>query len=277
MADTAKLVNADEGGGTSYGINMSTDEKRPFQEYLEFEFDLPSIVQYNAARQKCVMFSLSCIPVYGWLAAPFLACYSCNAYDNARDEAMVRNLRVTREEIIYTVGRHKSGWRSDCSEVGTVTKSVPVDRLQDVLLKEPAGGCVVKEVLTRAEVQTAANSGYGKPTMDNPGGERAELSLAGLKQPHKFRDLVLGLKKNHDVDFRAFVCDGIILNGENMGAAVISEPLRGERPLGTLGVSAPHFKNAESKLAVLAEEQISLLKSIDNSLKVIASNRTESR
>jgi len=253
---------------------MSTDEKRPYQEYLEFEFDIPSIIKYNSAKQQCMLTGLACIPFYGWVVAPCLACYGCNAHDNARDEAVVRNLRVTREEIIYTVGRHKAGWRCDCSEVGTVTKTVPVDRLQDVLLKEPAGGCIVKEILTRAEVQTAANSGYGKPTMDNPTGERAELSLAGLKQPHKFRDLVLGLKKNHEVDFRAFVCDGIILNGENMGAAIISEPLgQGERPLGTLGATSAHYKPSatDAKLAVLAEEQISLLKSIDHSLKIISS------
>jgi len=262
---TTKLV-----GSTSDSPYMSTDEKRPFQEYLEFEFDIPKLIQYNTNRLRCILCGLSCIPAYGWMAAPFLACFGYFAHDNARDEAVARNLRVTREEIIYTVHRHKAGFRSDCSDVGTVTKSVPVDRLQDVLLKEPAGGCCVKEILYRAEVQTAANSGVGAPTIDNPAGARAELSLAGLKQPHKFRDLVLGLKKNHDVDFRAFVCDGISLNGEPMGAAIVSEQLRGERPLGVLGASGTRGMDA-TKLAVLAEEQISLLKSIDNSLKIIAS------
>jgi len=67
------------------------------------------------------------------------------------------------------------------------------------------------------------------------------------------------------------VCDGIVLNGEPMGAAVLSEPLRGERPLGVLG--ALGNKGVDSKLAVLAEEQISLLKSIDNSLKIIAAKQ----
>jgi len=248
-------------------LSMSTDEKRPFQEYLEFEFDIPAIVDYTAAKQKCMLCFLSCIPMYGWVASPFLFCYSFGVHDNVRDEALVRNLRVTREEIIYTVGKHKAGWRCDCSDVGTVTKTVPVDRLQDVLLKEPAGGCIVRETLYRAEVQTAANSGgVAQVTINNPTGDRAELSLVGLKQPHKFRDLVLGLKKNHEVDFRAFVCDGIILNGEPMGAAVLSEPLRGERHL----LGATGNKGMDSKLAVLAEEQISLLKSIDNSLKIIA-------
>jgi len=56
------------------------------------------------------------------------------------------------------------------------------------------------------------------------------------------------------------------LNGEPMGAAVLSEPLRGERHL----LGATGNKGMDSKLAVLAEEQISLLKSIDNSLKIIA-------
>jgi len=251
-------------------VSYSTDEKRPYQEYLEFEFDIPAIIEYTTAKQKCMLCGLSCFPLYGWLAAPFLLYYSYGVHDNARDEAVVRNLRVTREEIIYTVGKHKAGFRCDCSDVGTITKTVPVDRLQDVLLKEPAGGCIVREILTRAEVQTAANGGMA-PTMNSPTGERAELSLVGLKQPHKFRDLVLGLKKNHDVDFRAFVCDGIVLNGEPMGAAVLSESLRGERPLGVMGViGGSHNKAVDAKLAVLAEEQVSLLKSIDNSLKVIA-------
>jgi len=249
---------------------MSTDEKRPFQEYLEFEFDIPKVVEYSTAKQHCVLTGLACIPFYGWVVAPCLFCFGINARDNSRDEAVARNLRVTREEIIYTVHKHKAGFRSDCSDVGTVTKTVPVDRLQDVLLIEPAGGCIVREVLYRADVQTAA-VGFVHPSINNPAGARAELSLIGLKQPHKFRDLVLGLKKNHEVDFRAFVCDGIALNGEPMGAAIISEPLRGERPLGVLGAPGGNFKGVEAaKLSQLAEEQVSLLKSIDNSLKIIA-------
>jgi len=267
MSDSTTKLISQEGEAPP---PFSTDEKRPFQEYLEFEFDVRKVIQYNTAKQRCLLCGLSCIPGYGWIVAPCLMCYSfCCAHDNARDEAVARNLRVTREEIIYTVHKHKAGFRCDCADVGTVTKSIPVDRLQDVLLKEPAGGCIVKEILTRAEVQTAANSGLGAPTMDNPAGSRAELSLAGLKQPHKFRDLVLGLKKNHEVDFRAFVCDGITLNGEPMGAAVISESMRGERPLGA-GAGGVGLKGDVGKLTSLAEEQISLLKSIDHSLKVIA-------
>jgi len=246
----------------------STDEKRPFQEFLEFEFDIPNIVRYNSSKLRCILCGVSCVPFYGWLAAPFLACYGMNARDNARDEAVVRNLKVTREEIIYTVGKHSAGWRCQCSEIGAITKTVPVDRLQDVLLIEPAGGCIVKEILTRADVQTAAGGSFVQ-SLNAPYAIRAELSLVGLKQPHKFRDLVLGLKKNHDVDFRAFVCDGIALNGEPMGAAVVTEALTGERPLGVMG--SQRGAPSSVKMQALAEEQIALLKSIDNSLKIIAS------
>merc|ERR1719498_1197494 len=72
------------------------------------------------------------------------------------------------------------------NKLGKVIKTIPIDRVQDVEVVEPAGTvccCFVQNVLHSVAIQTAGSSGA------------PEATLVGLKDPLSFREAVLALKE----------------------------------------------------------------------------------
>ena len=58
---------------------------------------------------------------------PFLPCQ----LSNTRDLNRAQHVAISRDGIRYSVDKHPSGCRSNCQEVGKVTRTVPFDKESD--------------------------------------------------------------------------------------------------------------------------------------------------
>jgi hypothetical protein len=104
---------------------------------------------------------------------------------SGHDIADSSHLSLTEQSIIYNVSQYSSGCRCSCCDQGAVMKEIRYERIQDITVRHPAGGCLcTKPVLTFVDVQTAG-AGVG-----------VEMSLGGLKDPEGFRAAVQAMRSN---------------------------------------------------------------------------------
>jgi hypothetical protein len=201
----------------------------------EFAFDPELMTDFWTKKQyqiACIMSVTSACYL-----CPVVAPVAIYARANARTKARAQYLAVTEHEILYTQTKTTNCCRFACCDSGTVRKSIPIDRIQDVVLREPAGGCCPKNVLYTVNIETAGQTG----------GEGApELSIHGLRNAARFVEVVKKLK-------RAQMSDGANISSSSVCAvepgAVTSAPL--------------HSHQLQSHM----REEISLLKSIEASMK----------
>jgi len=108
-------------------------------------------------------------------------------YEQKNMDVRVKSIKlyITSENIKYEEGPYFTGCRCDaCGKQGKISRAVPFDRVQDVLLEEPAGNycCCFPEKLDRTQVQTAGSDG-------------AEMTIQGLKDGKHFKEVVLDMKR----------------------------------------------------------------------------------
>ena len=127
----------------------------------EYRLDADAYVDYYLRVYLC---QLACC------GAPNLLCLPC-VTANLRDYASAVGVRVTATHLVYARERIATCWRLACCDQGRVEKSIPLEKITDVILKEPAGGCP-PQTLHTLEVQTASNAGA----------VGAELVLVGLRE-----------------------------------------------------------------------------------------------
>lgn len=101
---------------------------------------------------------------------PNVLCLPCE-YLNLKDYANSVKITVTDKELIYVRERIKTCWRLSICDVGRIEKNIPLNRIIDVVLVEPAGG-IPARTLYVLKIQTASNSGVASP----------ELVITGLKK-----------------------------------------------------------------------------------------------
>lgn len=101
---------------------------------------------------------------------PNLLCLPC-VLPNLRDFAAAVGVRVTATDVVYTREKVATCWRLSCCDQGRIVKTVPLAKVTDVVLLEPAGGCPPQTLYT-VQIQTASNSGA----------MGAELSVTGLPE-----------------------------------------------------------------------------------------------
>ena len=99
-----------------------------------------------------------------------LLCLPC-VTANLRDYASAVGVRVTATHLVYARERIATCWRLACCDQGMRREARPLEKITDVILKEPAGGCP-PQTLHTLEVQTASNAGA----------VGAELVLVGLRE-----------------------------------------------------------------------------------------------
>mmetsp|Transcript_22870 Transcript_22870/g.55358 ORF Transcript_22870/g.55358 Transcript_22870/m.55358 type:complete len:241 (-) Transcript_22870:131-853(-) len=153
----------------------------------EFEFDLPLAAKFFTDKDVCMhCFAWPCMPC----VLPFL---------RANNVDIVYGLwvGVSRENVYIVRRKRKAGCRCHCCDQGEVRKVIPIANVQDVMITGPAGTavcCCVKNVLHTVEIQTAAAGGQsgGGETGASQGGVG---TLMGLKEPKRFRDLILALRR----------------------------------------------------------------------------------
>jgi len=105
-----------------------------------------------------------------------------------------RWLAVSRESIFVVRKKRKKGIRFDCQDEGEIRKTIPIANVQDVMITEPAGTavcCFVPNVLNSVRLQTAAASGDD----ESPHHDASQAFLVGLRDPNRFRNVIMGLKK----------------------------------------------------------------------------------
>lgn len=180
----------------------------PEDEVLEeFQFDDELTRRFWADRDLCgTMLCPACIP-----------CYPCCYYlinKNAADNAYCRWVAVSRDNVLIVRKHRPGGCRFSCQDIGTTRKLIPIQNIQDVIIQEPAGTavcCCVPNTLTTVILQTAASSGGEDPHADPSQGH-----LEGLRDPKRFRDVVMSLKKGRSVDSTG----AALSSGAPMGAGL---------------------------------------------------------
>jgi hypothetical protein len=220
----------------------------------EFAFDTKLLEQEWKQQTLLPLLWPCCIPCWPINLPIHFMCIRRNIEDK------IKSMRVTLtdEQIEYEEGPYFTSLRHDAfGKQGRVTKVIPYDRVQDVRLEEPAGNycCVFPFRITLVSVQTAGGS-TGHIQTWGPGREfqaskigMSELELWGLDDAVGFRNMVLDMKKHGK---------GLGGVGDGMGSITSLVP----RQMSMSGGS--------DRTEVLLEEQLSLLRSIDASLKSMA-------
>ena len=103
-------------------------------------------------------------------------------YQNITDRANALQIGISKTHLIYCKEKTKTCWRCDvCDEPKTVHE-IPLDKISDVVVKEPAGGCFPKETLYHVIIQTP---GFSDP--------EPEITVTGLSKEdaYKLRSLIM--------------------------------------------------------------------------------------
>lgn len=286
------------------GVKVAVDLESPWspedQILEEFEFDHEKTWRFVAGVEKCqTLFQLGplffvLVVLLGILrdkavfAIPFIilvlaltAISYVLADVNSADDAYCRWVAVSRDNVYIIRKKRKRACRFSCQEIGTSRKTIPIANIQDCMVHEPAGTavmCFIPNVLTTVQIQTAASGGAEDPRADSGMG-----FLAGLEDPKRFRDVVMGLKKGKYTDPRGNIppwaanappaltpsvgpamsgAAGLSLGA--MGGPAVSSSVESERPLTPKGDRKPGQKVAELReLKTLLQTRNELYQSID--------------
>lgn len=150
-----------------------------------FDFD------YEQIRSFQENVALTCLLFPPTLIIGTLLCYPCFYRQQIAWDTNSQHVCVTRDGIKYVKDKRKSMCGLSCSDLGKTSKTVPFDKITDCDVTEPAGatcGCVAN-VLPVVNIDTASGSRGGE------GGPLHELTLLGLKEPHKLKNLVWAMKR----------------------------------------------------------------------------------
>jgi len=165
-----------------------------------FDFDYDQMISFQTpmvAMSQLIMMSLAAfylgifMGIYGTvivLALYILSFYPCLLQRQVRWEVMANHVAITRDGIRFVQDRRKSCWGFGMCDKGKHSKTVPFDKITDCDIIEPAGNeyLCIKRVLYEVNVDTASSGAEGN---------RHELRITGLKEPHKFKALVWAMKR----------------------------------------------------------------------------------
>ncbi len=124
-----------------------------------------------------------------------LSLYPCLLQMQVGWEVMANHVAITRDGIRFVQDRRKSCWGFAMCDKGKHSKTVPFDKITDCDIIEPAGNQYLcfKRVLYEVNVDTASSGAEGN---------RHELRIAGLKEPHKFKAMVWAMKRAPHVNYQ---------------------------------------------------------------------------
>jgi len=148
-----------------------------------FDFDYEEIASF---KKKVTVASMLFPPVL--IFGTLFACLPCLYQFQVDWEVYSQHVAITRDGIKFVRDRRKTCCGLSCTDAGKSSKTVPFDKLTDCDVTEPAGAtcCCIDNVLSVVTVDTASSGGEGPAH---------ELSLAGLKEPQKFKKLVWAMKR----------------------------------------------------------------------------------
>lgn len=217
---------------------------------MEFEFDKDLQIGYEKEFEKCQglpFLATPCCPC----ATCLLMGYFCCGGDKVIEERINgKHLKISGNNIEFTQDDYYEGLPFECNRIGRKTTTIPIDQVQDIAVHYPAGYatsccgmcCVVENVVSATDVQTAGSTG------------RPELVLKGLKDVDAFRREILLRKRGGK--------DAQVIPSQAQPAWENAAPAGSMSPA------------AESELLDLAREQRDLLRSMNESLKIMAQQRS---
>lgn len=186
MTSTSHFVPLQDSASTKLDFDVFENDRERILH--EFNFDVQVMEDYHTKlgyRVACLLGPVT------YCVAPLciLPCLRINA----RDQANAQHVAVTKHEILYVQTKYAACFRYSCCDRGTMRKTIPIDRIQDCVLVEPAGGCLPKQTLYRVKIETAGAQSFNPKT----GQTQAELELVGLNKEEavRFTQCVKTLKR----------------------------------------------------------------------------------
>merc|ERR1719343_935321 len=132
------------------------------------------VLLYNFATNNGLLpFRMYLFALPALVVAHALLDYFLWAKPNLEDSINAQNCAVTADSVMFIKDRHLTGCRLACNWAGRYRKTIPLEKITDVEILEPAGRTMcglMEEKLTTINIQTASTSGV-------------ELSLDGLVDP----------------------------------------------------------------------------------------------
>jgi hypothetical protein len=118
----------------------------------------------------------------------------CFLKKRAQWDVYSHHLCITRDGINYVRDKRKTCFGWPCSDAGKTTQIVPLDKITNVDIMEPAGNtcCCVRNTLTTVKLSSTSSElgGYS-------------LVLCGLKEPYKFKNYIMETKRANSNSFMA--------------------------------------------------------------------------
>jgi len=111
-----------------------------------------------------------------------VCCLPCEV-QNLHDYADATYLGITENQrIVYCRDRVPTCWRLPPCDAGRISKEIPLSKVTDVVVLEPAGDCCPAQALYTVRIQTAGNTVIGP-----------ELEVQGLSREdaYAFRRMVV--------------------------------------------------------------------------------------
>lgn len=149
-------------------------ESFPFDELAFADY----MFKHDAWDHICCMCPFPCnlfTNIFTLLASPCLCYY---AKRNAEDFSHRRHLALSEDGIMYCEEAHKSGCRCNWQDVKEMKLNIPYEKMTNVRVIEPTGGCVIKETLHRVVVSMARDGEDKSP----------EFTIWALPHPEKFAE-----------------------------------------------------------------------------------------
>lgn len=126
--------------------------------------------------------------LYAFLWCPVLSPLLCLVlpceHSNIRDRAEAISVGVTKTHLIYCKEQVRNCWRMYCCDEGKVVREIPLTKITDVIVTEPAGGCLPENMLYKVAIETPGAKGTdGRP----------EIVINGLHKDdaYQLRSLVM--------------------------------------------------------------------------------------
>jgi len=104
----------------------------------------------------------------------------------AQWDAYSHHLCITRDGVKYVRDKRKKYYGWSCTDARKTTQIIPLDKVTHVDIKEPAGYrcCCIRNTLTVVKLSSSSS-----------GLEGSSLVLFGLKEPYKFKNILMKVKR----------------------------------------------------------------------------------
>ena len=129
---------------------------------------------YTEFHFKEYLFALLFCPQYWPVTCLVIPCEQ----RNIKERAEAIRVGVTKTHLIYCKERIRTCWRVSCCDEGKVVREIPLHKITDVVVEEPAGGCCPPNMLYTVTIETPGATGDdGRP----------EIVVKGLSKEDAYR------------------------------------------------------------------------------------------